>query len=36
MLDVASLEERIAERMRVGRVPGLAIAVVQGGERSLL
>lgn len=32
MLDVASLEERIAERMRVGRVPGLAIAVVRGDD----
>jgi CubicO group peptidase (beta-lactamase class C family) len=30
MLDVVSLEERITERMRAGRVPGLAIAVTQG------
>jgi len=32
MLDVAGLEERITERMRVGRVPGLAVAVVQGED----
>jgi CubicO group peptidase (beta-lactamase class C family) len=30
MLDTVGLEERIAERMRAGRVPGLAVAVVQG------
>jgi len=30
MLDIAALEGRIEERMRAGRVPGLALAIVRG------